>query len=233
MQGGQGPRWSREPGRGVYAARRIVAALVILLLLVLLLPRACQALFGPGEEAGLEAPGRTITSEDTVAGVENTVVEQEVIVASSPAASETEADGGTDETGGGESESGEAPNVEAVANLAPVIPGPEVAVAGTNGIGSESTEQTPPVPSVESSIQPPPPPPPQEQVVQPVAVEEPVFFERPIFFEEEPIPFEEPVLLEEKPVLEELPSNTTTTPTAIVGDNVGAIAEAGAAVAIA
>src|SRR5829696_2935054 len=47
MQGDQGPR---ENGRGVYVARRIVAAIVVLLLLALLIPWACQALVGPGEE---------------------------------------------------------------------------------------------------------------------------------------------------------------------------------------
>ena len=232
MQGGQGPRWSREPGRGVYAARRI-AALVILVLLVLLVPRAYQALFGPGEEPGPGAPGRTITSEDTVGGAENTVVEQERIVGSRPEVSETEPQGATGGTvGGAETGEGEALNVEAATNLAAVIPGPEVAVAGDNVIGSASTEQqTPPVPSVGTSIQLPPPP--QEQAIQPVAFEEPIFFERPIFFEEEPIPFAEPVLFEENPVLEEVPSSTTTTPTATVGDTVGVVAEAGAAVAIA
>lgn len=57
MQGGQ------EPGRGVYVVRRIVAVLVILLLLILLVPRACEAFIGPGEEPGLGVPETSDTGE--------------------------------------------------------------------------------------------------------------------------------------------------------------------------
>jgi hypothetical protein len=48
MQGG------REPRRGIYVARRVVAALVVLLLLILLVPWACQNLLGPGEQSSSE-----------------------------------------------------------------------------------------------------------------------------------------------------------------------------------
>src|SRR3954451_6405599 len=82
MQGGQGP--SGEPGRGVYVVRRIVAALVVLLLLALLVPQACQALLGSGEEPGSRthdtsdvgsSDGGTdeesTTSEETTGGTED------------------------------------------------------------------------------------------------------------------------------------------------------------------
>ena len=60
MQGGQ------EPGRGVYVVRRIVAIFVILLLLILLVPQACEAFIGPGEEPGSGAPETGDTGEDVV-----------------------------------------------------------------------------------------------------------------------------------------------------------------------
>ncbi len=47
--GGSG---SRGRGRRVYALRRILAALALVLLLALLVPQACQAIFGPEEDAG-------------------------------------------------------------------------------------------------------------------------------------------------------------------------------------
>src|SRR5919112_4453862 len=55
MQGG------REPRRGIYVARRVVAALVVLLLLILFVPWACQNLLGPGEQSSSE----TSETDDT------------------------------------------------------------------------------------------------------------------------------------------------------------------------
>src|SRR5215213_11458959 len=48
MQGG------REPRRGIYVARRVVAPLVVLLFLILFVPWACQNLLGPGEQSSSE-----------------------------------------------------------------------------------------------------------------------------------------------------------------------------------
>ena len=65
MQGGQGP------GRGIYIARRIAVVLIVLLLLILLVPRACEALLGTGDEQSSEAPETPDVEE------EGTVPEEE------------------------------------------------------------------------------------------------------------------------------------------------------------
>lgn len=237
MQGG------REPGRGVYAARRIVAALVILLLLILLIPRACQALFGPGEAPGPGASGTSITSEDTSGGTENTVTEQENTPSSS-SEGEIETEGTTGEIGGavGGGEIGEVPNIEPAANLIGIAAAPEAAVGGSDIVSAVTTEPTP-ASSVdtESQLPPPPHPPPPQEVapaplplpaVQPIAFEEPVFLEEP-FPSGKLFPAEAPVTFQE-----EAPSNTMATPTSntfasVATDRVGPEAVAGAAVAIA
>src|SRR3954468_8670618 len=88
MQGGQGP--GREPGRGVYVVRRIVAALVILLVLALLIPQAWKALRGPGDTgsgtqdtADVESSGggdeESDTTEETVGGTEDVVQQEDVV----------------------------------------------------------------------------------------------------------------------------------------------------------
>lgn len=59
----RGPR--NRSGR-VYVTRRLLAALVVLLLLALIVPRACQTLFGTGEDQGPGAP------EEKGAGVADT-----------------------------------------------------------------------------------------------------------------------------------------------------------------
>ena len=231
MQGG------REPGRGVYAARRIVAALVILLLLILLIPRACQALFGPGEAPGPGASGTSITSEDT-GGTENTAAEQEN-TSSSPSGGEIETEGGTGEISGAVSvgEIAEVPNIEPAANLIGMVAVPEAAVGGSDIVSAGATEPTP-APSVDTGSQlpppPPPPPPPPQQTPPappPLPAVEPIAYEEPVLFEE-PFPSEEPVTFQE-----EIPSNTTTTPTSntfasVATDRAGPEAVAGAAVAI-
>jgi nicotinate-nucleotide--dimethylbenzimidazole phosphoribosyltransferase len=59
----------------VYWARRIVAALIVLILLVLLVPRACQAFFGPAEEPSSVEPEKSATEEETVGETEGVPVE--------------------------------------------------------------------------------------------------------------------------------------------------------------
>jgi len=46
----------QKPGRSIYLVRRIMVALIALLLLILLVPRACEALLGTGDEQSTEAP---------------------------------------------------------------------------------------------------------------------------------------------------------------------------------
>ena len=54
MRGAQSPESSRSRirERRVYVLRRVLAILAVLLLLVLIVPRACQAIVGSGEDAG-------------------------------------------------------------------------------------------------------------------------------------------------------------------------------------
>jgi hypothetical protein len=70
MQGGP-----PDLGRGVYWARRIVVALIVLILLVLLVPRACQAFFGPEEAPSSVEPEKSATEEETVGETEGAPVE--------------------------------------------------------------------------------------------------------------------------------------------------------------
>jgi hypothetical protein len=72
MQGGRGP------GHGVYLARRIVGVLVILVLLVLLVPRACQALWGPEEEPSPLVPETSATDEESAGDAEVVPAPREV-----------------------------------------------------------------------------------------------------------------------------------------------------------
>src|SRR5215204_3900162 len=70
MQGGQ------EPGRGIYIVRRILVVLVVLILLV---PRACEAILGPGEEQSSEAPETAdVEEEETVTEEEAAPVQEEI-----------------------------------------------------------------------------------------------------------------------------------------------------------
>src|ERR687893_799074 len=71
MQGDQ------EPGRGIYVVRRILVALVVLLLLVLLLPRACDALFGAGNEQGSETSETADVESSGDEGEEESVTEED------------------------------------------------------------------------------------------------------------------------------------------------------------
>jgi hypothetical protein len=80
MQGGP-----PDLGPGVYWARRIVAALIVLILLVLLVPRACQAFFGPEEEPSSVEPEKSATEEETVGETEGAPVEGGIGEAVSPA----------------------------------------------------------------------------------------------------------------------------------------------------
>ena len=81
MQGGPG---RRRPGREVYMIRRLVAVLVILFLLILLVPRACVALLGSGEEPAPVVPEKTfVTGEDTTNGTGETT-ERGITSVSSP-----------------------------------------------------------------------------------------------------------------------------------------------------
>src|SRR5919199_339571 len=132
----QGPQ---EPGRGVYLARRIVALLIILLVLILLVPRACQALLGPGEE---ESSGPTAPEKTSVAEESTTDLTEETAQQGSTAGGETEVEvSSVSETasgaGAGEEESVQALDMQAAADLsgmavsfeAPITPISEGAVA--------------------------------------------------------------------------------------------------------
>ena len=238
MQGGQ------EPGQGVYWARRIVAALVILLLLIFLVPRACQAFFGPEEASNPVAPEKSPTEEETVSETEGTPAEREI-------GEEVTSDEGVRSTVVVESEEPEAQgDLEAPLDRSYMI---------------GQVNQAAPVPSfgaAQQAIQPLPtgqPILPAEPVVvgpvlptepikpilpaEPVMAEpvlpaepviaEPIFFEEPIFLNE-PLFFEEPTFFEEEPVFEGTSSKASAAapePDAMAdtngGDGGGAVAVAG------
>src|SRR5918997_7140973 len=123
MQGDQ------EPGRGIYVVRRILVALVILLLLILLVPRACDALFGAGDEQGsetsetedVESPGggdeeETVTEEEAAPVQEETTEREEVAVSVSEEDATSDEDADEDEDAG-------APNIELEAGPVGPVPG--------------------------------------------------------------------------------------------------------------
>jgi hypothetical protein len=198
----QGPQ---EPGRGVYLARRIVALLIILLVLILLVPRACQALLGPGEEesSGPTVPETSVTEESTTGLTEETAQQ-----GSTAGGGETNVEVSISETasgaGAGEEESVQALDMQAAADLtgtavsfeAPITPISESAITDMN------INQPAPLPEV--GLQ-------QQEVVQPVTFEEPVFFEESPFFEE-PMFLEEAVTPEEPTEVSEGPMASVSAP---------------------
>jgi hypothetical protein len=144
VQGGQYPRSPREPGRGIYLARRIVAVVVILLLLVLLVPRACQALFGPEEQSNLSVSETTSTTESPASGTENTVAKQEESISDNRSyTSETETESDTANAIGSSEpsteERGQTLDFEAVSNVGPVVAIPPIAVGEGGAIGNAGT----------------------------------------------------------------------------------------------
>src|SRR5919199_3849030 len=192
----QGPQ---EPGRGVYLARRIVALLIILLVLILLVPRACQALLGPGEEksSGPTAPETSVTEESTTGLTEETARQ-----GSTAGGGETNVEVSISETasgaGAGEEESVQALDMQAAADLtgtavsfeAPITPISESAITDMN------INQPAPLPEV--GLQ-------QQEAVQPVTFEEPIPFEQSTPLVEAQVPLEEPAFLGKPAFFEESP----------------------------
>ncbi len=200
MQGGQ------EPGRGIYALRRIVAVLVVLLLLALVGFWAWQNLFRPGEQ-GSKAPEITnvgstevaeepATEESAASGTEEIAVSEEGPSERSEGSVRVSTEGGA---------IGSISAVNLAAATLPRVPTPQAVLpppAPSSGISPPAT-QVPPVPPVAAQVPPvaqapstapvpnvvPTTNPPQE-VVQPVPLEEPVPFLEPVAFEEE-VPFSE------------------------------------------
>jgi hypothetical protein len=193
MQGGQ------EPGRGIYALRRIVAVLVVLLLLALVGFWAWQNLFRPGEQ-GSKAPEITnvgstevaeepATEESAASGTEEIAVSEEGPSERSEGSVRVSTEGGA---------IGSISAVNLAAATLPRVPTPQAVLpppAPSSGISPPAT-QVPPVPPVAQAPSTAPVPnvvpttnPPQE-VVQPVPLEEPVPFLEPVAFEEE-VPFSE------------------------------------------
>jgi hypothetical protein len=174
----------------VYAVRRIVAVLVILLLLVLLVPRACQALFGP-EESVPGTPETTTTSENTTGGTEETTEQGSTAVSRLEEETETESSISrtTSNVQASREESSEALGVETAANLTGMVAGPEPVVGETSQIA--------PIPEIGTQQQVQPIPLEQPVTFEPIPLEEPIFLEEPTFFEE-PSFFEEPVFSEEE-----------------------------------
>ena len=177
MQGG------REPGRSVYTVRRLLAVLIVLLLLVLLVPQACQALLGTGNETESGAPDtgdvNGSNNEEDAATVEETAgdaesAEQESIEEGSATESSSKDDASV---ASGEDEDEDARNAEFDAALAQVDVERDVAVDG-------GVNQIAPVPVVDLALQ---------QQIQPIALEEPVVFEQPLVIES-PVPPEPPVI---------------------------------------
>jgi hypothetical protein len=177
MQGG------RDPGRGVYTVRRILAVLIVLLLLVLLAPQACQALLGTADETGSGAPDTADvdgpSDEEDAATVEESAddtgsAEQEATEVGS--ATETSSEDDVSQASG-EGEDEDARNVEFDAALAQVDVELDAALAG-------GANEIAPVPVVDLALQ---------QEVQPIALGEPVVFEQPIVIQS-PVPLEPPVV---------------------------------------
>jgi len=237
MQGGQ------EPGRGIYIVRRILVVLVVLLLLILLVPRACEAILGPGEEQSSEAPETAdVEEEETVTEEEAAPVQEEITEREEVAVSVSE-----EEEEAGEEEDVGAATVETVELEAPLA-GPVTGFGGIPGGGAVVSvpQAVPPVVGTGVPEPIPPPPAPQEPalvseplapapippVQQPTFVEEPVFPGEPLFFGEpfffgEPLFFAEPVVFEQPaPPVEEPPDSRTA-----AGGGVGATAQAGNAFA--
>jgi hypothetical protein len=180
MQGG------REPGRSVYTVRRILAALIVLLLLVLLVPQACQALLGTGNETGSGAPDTVDVNgpsdEEGATTVEESAddtesAERESIEEESATESSSEVEQARSEDDASEASDGDARNVEFDASLAQADVGLDATVAG-------GADQIAPIPVVDLAFQ---------QQVQPIALGEPVVFQQPIVAEN-PVPLEPPVV---------------------------------------
>ncbi len=170
MQGGQGPRGPGRPergtpGRGTYAARRIVAVLVILLLLVLLVPRACQALSGSGGESGSVAPEVVEPGGDSE---EESATDEDAGISAGEAAEREEVDSRSDgEQAGAEGdidapvgameigvdENSVVPEVEAAVDLVRVA-GLGVGVGEGAGVpaGPANINQAPQVPSQAAQV---------------------------------------------------------------------------------
>jgi hypothetical protein len=196
MQGG------REPGRGVYTVRRILAVLIVLLLLVLLVPQACQALLGTGNESGSGAPDTADVNgsgdEEDAAPVEETTgdmesAEQESTEQGSATESSPEDQQASSEEDASEDEDDDAQNVEFDAALAQVDVELDAAVNG-------GVNELAPVPMVDLALQ---------QEIQPIALGEPIIFEQPIIVES-PVPLEPPVIpaqpIIQEPILLEEPA---------------------------
>jgi hypothetical protein len=189
MQGGQGP------GRNIYAVRRLVAALVILLLLILLIPWACQALLGSGNESG---SGASDTADVNSSGrSDEGAVETEATTETNEQGSATEESSSEEEvsSGGGaretsdEAEYSEAQNAESEVDLA--LANVELDAA----VGESGPDQTAPVPVVDlANQQPIQPIAPEGQIAveQPLAAEPPVIPEQPVI--SEPVFLAQPIL---------------------------------------
>jgi hypothetical protein len=198
MQGGQ------EPGRGIYALRRIVAVLVVLLLLALVGFWAWQNLFRPGEQ-GSKAPeitnvGSTEVAEEPAAE-EGAASGTEEIAVSEEGPSERSEGSVRVSTEGGAIGSTSAVNL-AAATL-PRVPSPQAVLpppAPSSGIRPPVAPvppvaaQVPPVAQAPSTAPVPSVVPttnqPLQEVVQPVPFEEQVPVLEPVAFEEE-VPFSE------------------------------------------
>ncbi len=249
----------RGPGQGVYLARRIVGIIVILVLLVLLVPRACQAFWGPEEEPSSVVPETSATDEDSADDAEEVLAHREVADEVSPDETARSADIGGDEDG--ENQQGLEGTV-IFADLPPGLEAPldqgailsdvhEAALVPDVGASQQAVQ---PLPFAEPSLPAEPavfaePMLPAEPAVfgEPILPAEPVIFgepilptelitlEEPIFLEEAaffegPIFWEEPTLFEEGSAVEGSPSDAmAASPMADAGD----LVDEGGALAVA
>lgn len=188
MQGG------REPGRGVYTVRRMLAVIIVLLLLVLFVPQACQALLGTGNETGSGAPDTADVDgssgdEEDAATVEETTGDTESDEQGSATESSLEDEQARSEgdarEASGEDEEEDVSNVEFDAALAQIDVELDAAAGGANEIV--------PVPVVDLALQ---------QQSQPIAFGEPVVIEQPIAIQS-PVPLEPPPAIPAQPIVQE------------------------------
>src|SRR5215203_2485708 len=152
MQGDQ------EPGRGIYVVRRILVALVVLLLLVLLVPRACESLFGAGDEQGSETSETADVESSGEGDEEESVTEEEAAPLQEEIAElEDVAVSGSDEDdtseAASEDENDEVANIELEAGLVGPVTGFEEIAGGGEVVGIPQE-----VPLVGAGLQEPLPP---------------------------------------------------------------------------
>jgi len=253
MQGGRGP------GHGVYLARRIVGVLVILVLLVLLVPRACQALWGPEEEPSSLVPETSATDEESARDAEVVPAHREVADNISTAETTRRVDIGGDADGENQQDlegsttfadlpvAFEAP-LDQGASLGDVNEATQVPGIGVNQqavqslpfveplLPAEPVVFAEPVLPVEPDVFAAPILPPEPDVfaepilpTELIPSEEPIPFEEGAFFEE-PIFWEEPTLFEEGGAVQGSPSEAiAAAPVSDAGD----IVDTGGALAVA